>query len=180
MEGRVLPVEEIRIIFERFAEGNPYYIPLLLSYYCGFSADEAFGLTFECVQPGTVISGFGVKYNRSDNELYFTPSPFRKVVVNRDVEMALRRAINRNLCASGMKYRPVYHIDEKGRLNVKSGMPVSLVNLRPDGTFVSPLGINHVARVIHGKKGNFSYPDPKWRIEDMIASGEYYNIRVNN
>lgn len=175
MDGRVLPVEEIQAIFERFAEGNPYYIPLLLSYWCGFKVDEAFALTEECVLSGTVFSKWSVKYNRNDNGLYFTTVKEEKCAqVPACVENAIRRTINRNLCAAPTNYRPVYYIDKKGCLNVKSGIPISLVNLRSDGSFVSPLGINHVARVIHGKKGNFRYPDSEWKFEDMIESGKYY------
>ena len=175
VKGRILPLEEIRAIFERFAEGNPYYIPLLLGYYCGFNVEEAFALTFECVQPGRVYKKFAVKYNRDNCVLYFKKACEQGYVEAPSmVEKPLRRAINRNLCAAPTNYRPVYYIDKKGCLNVKSGIPISLVNLRSDGSFVSPLGINHVARVIHGKKGNFRYPDSEWKFEDMIESGKYY------
>lgn len=175
MAGRVLPIEEIEMIFNRFPEGNPYYIPLLVGYWCGFTADQAFALTFECVQPETVLSGYSVKYNRSDNQLYFYRGVDRKTAVPMGVEKALRRAINRNLCITATHRRPNYYIDKKGRLNTISGRRVLLINLRPDGTFVSPLGLNHIARVIHGKKGDYEHPDPEWKFEDMIASGRYYN-----
>ena len=57
-------------------------------------------------------------------------------------------------------------------------MPIFFLNIREDGSFISPQGINHVARVIYGKKGKFEYVDPEWKFEDMITSGYYYRHKI--
>lgn len=43
----VVPKDMIAKIFERFPEGEPSFIPLMLGYRCGLRLGEAFGLTWE-------------------------------------------------------------------------------------------------------------------------------------
>ena len=43
----VIPKDMIAKIFERFPEGEPSFIPLMLGYRCGLRLGEAFGLTWE-------------------------------------------------------------------------------------------------------------------------------------
>ena len=57
-------------------------------------------------------------------------------------------------------------------------MPIFFLNTREDGSFISTKSINHVARVIHGKKGNFEYVDPEWKFEVMITSGYFYRQKI--
>ena len=48
----VLDADTIRRIFERFPEGHPMHIPLVLGYRCGLRLGEAFALQWEDVDFG--------------------------------------------------------------------------------------------------------------------------------
>lgn len=175
-EGRVLSPVEIVAIFKRFPEGNPYYIPLFLAYAYGMEKDEAFAITIDDARdPDWIITTRKVKYNRSNNQHYISKAKDRYgyyITSDREVEKVIRRAaINR------MDVKACHRVYD-GRINTKKGLPIFFLNVREDGSFISPQGINHVARVIHGKKGKFECVDSEWKFEDMITSGCYYGHHI--
>lgn len=45
----IIKPEEFRSIIERFPEGSPYYVPLMIGYYTGLRISETFGLTWNDV-----------------------------------------------------------------------------------------------------------------------------------
>lgn len=175
-EGRVLLPAEIVAIFKRFPEGNPYYIPLFLAYAYGMEKDEAFAITIHDVRdPYCIITDKKVKYNRSNNQHYVSKDRDRYgyyLTSDREVEKVIRRAVINRMNIN------TYHRVYDGRIGEKKGHPMLFLNVRKDGSFISPQGINHVARVIHGKKGKFEYVDPEWKFEDMITSGYFYRHKL--
>ena len=46
-ERTVIRPEDFRKILERFPEGNPFYLPLMIGYYTGLRISEAFALTWD-------------------------------------------------------------------------------------------------------------------------------------
>lgn len=46
-ERYIIQAEEFKRIIERFPEGSPYYVPLMIGYYTGLRISEAFGLTWK-------------------------------------------------------------------------------------------------------------------------------------
>lgn len=177
MKGRVLPDKEIRAIFKRFPEGNSYNLPLRLAYEAGLSKEEAFGMEachYRLIKDTPYLKVLDtIVYNRKDNQLYFVPSEnVRYIEISQDLVEAFQKAQKRTLSLSSIKDTPVYYCGNKGRLNTKGGIATRLVNLREtDGTFVSPQGINYVARIIHGKEGRIDYVDPEWQWDDLVATG---------
>lgn len=180
-EGRVLPAAEIVAIFKRFPEGNPYYIPLFLAYAYGMEKDEAFAITIDDVTKydDRIKTTKKIKYNRSNNRHYISLASYAfgiYINVDPEVNKIIRRAVNYRI---NPKHTDVHFRDSRtGRIGTKGGEPLFFLNVREDGSFISPQGINHVARVIHGKKGKFKYVDPEWKFEDMITSGYYYRHRI--
>lgn len=178
MKGRILPDKEINAIFKRFPEGNPYNLPLRLAYEAGLSKEEAFGIEGRNYR---VIYGIPylkvldtIVYNRKDNQLYFVPSEnTRYVAINQSLVEAFQKAQKRALSLSSIKDTPAYYCGNKGRLNTIGGISVRPINLRDtDGTFISPQGINYVARIIHGKEGRIDYVDPEWQWDDLVETGK--------
>lgn len=180
-EGRVLLPAEIVAIFKRFPEGNPYYIPLFLAYAYGMPKDEAFAITVNdaTMYNDRIKTTKKIKYNRSDNQHYISLASYAfGIYINDDPEVnkIIRRAVNYRIAS---KHTDVLFRDRRdGRIGAKRGEPLFFLNAREDGTFISPQGINHVARVIHGKKGKFEYVDPEWKFEDMITSGYFYRHKL--
>lgn len=178
-EGRVLLPAEIVAIFKRFPEGNPYYIPLFLAYAYGMDKDEAFAITVNDVRDASyIITTRKVKYNRSNNQHYISKARDcygHYIASDREVENVIRRAVINHFHKN---HRVINRVCYDKKINTKTGMPIFFLNTREDGSFISPQGINHVARVIHGKKGKFEYVDPEWKFEDMITSGYYYRHKI--
>lgn len=87
----------------------------------------------------------------------------------------IRRAVTNHFHKN---HRVINRVCYDKKIDTKTGMPIFFLNTREDGSFISPQGINHVARVIHGKKGKFEYVDPEWKFEDMITSGYYYRHKI--
>lgn len=178
MKGRILPDKEIKAIFKRFPEGNPYNLPLRLAYEAGLSKEEAFGIearNYRVIKGTPYLKVLDtIVYNRKDNQLYFVPSEnVRYVAIGRDLVEAFQKARKRILSLSLIKDTPVYYCGNKGRLNAKGGIVAQPLNLREtDGTFISPQGINYVARIIHGKEGRIDYVDPEWQWDDLVATGK--------
>lgn len=47
-----LDVNAMRRIFERFPESSPFYVPLMIGYYCGLRVSECFALTWDDIDLG--------------------------------------------------------------------------------------------------------------------------------
>lgn len=178
MKGRGLPDKEIKAIFKRFPEGNPYNLPLRLAYEAGLSKEEAFGIeahNYRVIKDTPYLKVLNtIVYNRKDNQLYFVASEnVRYVSIDQNLVEAFQKVQKRTLSLSSIKDTPVYYCGNNGRLNTKGGIVVHPLNLREtDGTFVSPQGINYVARIIHGKEGRIDYVDPEWQWDDLVVTGK--------
>lgn len=158
MRGRVLPREEIEAIFKRFPEDNIYYLPLLLAYECGLNKGEVFGLTTKSVRKGSeyLYIHYNAYFDRKLNQTILIQITERRVYAPRVVHKALQNSMD--LYFNRATSRLIDYVDE------------GLLMVRPDGHYITPQGINYVARVIHGKTSHIDYVDPDWRFEDMAVS----------
>lgn len=176
-ERGVISKEEAVAILERFPEGHPCYIPLLLGYRCGLRLGEAYGLLISDVDLYNKVLHIRhqIQYEESTNQLYFTPPKYCLVGQGRDVKLdddtakILRRHIDRIESTRASMGHLLYFVDEKGMLNTdRNGEAVFLLNVRMnDGSFIGPRTMQHVSRVIHGKTGKFNYVDPTWDYHTM-------------
>lgn len=158
MRGRVLSPEEIEAIFKRFPKDNPYYLPLLLAYECGLSKGEVFGLTTKSLRKRSdyLHINYNAYFDRKLNQTILIRVPEKRVYAPRVARKALQNSMD--LYFNKPTPRLIDYVDE------------GLLMVRPDGSYITPQGINYVARVIHGKTSHIDYVDPDWQFEDMAVS----------
>ena len=177
----------VEAVFDRFPEGHPCYIPLLLGYRCGLRLGEVYALFIEDFD----------KYNKKlyirrqiqfneNNELYITdlkycnPGEYRVIDLDNDTCKILSRHVNKILASRPVMNHKQYYISEDNIVNEEYGEPVYFMNVRySDGSYISPRTMQHVSRVIHGKESYFDFVDPTWdfhmfrhtHTSDCIAAG---------
>lgn len=170
--AKVLTKSEIDAILERFPEGTPYYIPLILGYRCGLRIGEAFGVLIDDVDFKNRVLHVRrqIQYDyKNIGRHYFTEPKYCLPGQGRDIDLddetwrILRRHVNKIVGLSTVLRFPPYYMDEQGYLTKDCGKPVYPINIRlTDGTYISPTTMLYVSRIIHGKEGRFSNPDPDW------------------
>lgn len=176
---RALPKEEIDAIFERFPEGHPDFIPLLLGYRCGLRLGEAFGVMINDVdlKERCLTVRQQIQYDGEQNRLYFTdpkycnPGETRTIYLDEDTWRILKRHIKKlTQCRVVLSY-PTYYVTKERYFTDKNepgAKEIYPLNIRPeDGTFIAPRTMQNVGRVIHGKTSNFACPDPLWDFHSM-------------
>lgn len=130
-------VKLVTVIFERFPEGHPYHIPLLLSYKYGLDKDYIFNLQISDVNRREHILG----------DLYLEECDWKVLIRHiRKVEQ----------CRSVMNHKQCY----------KDGKPVYYLNVRyTDGSYISKQCMNHASRIIRGKEGNLPITATWWNFQ---------------
>lgn len=173
----IISKEEAIAILNRFPEGHPCYIPLLLGYRCGLRLGEAYGLLINDVDLDNKVLHIRrqIQYEESTNELYFTqpkyclPGQGRDVRLDDNTVKILRKHINKIESTRISMGHLLYFVDEKGVLNTeRNGEMIFLLNVRMnDGSFIAPRTMRHVSRVVHGKTGKFDCVNPTWDYHTM-------------
>lgn len=175
-ETKTCPKRLVNAIFDRFPEGHPCHIPLLLGYRCGLRLGEAYGVLIEDVdyRNKRLYVRRQIQFNEQ-NQLYFTapkycnPGEFRVVDLDSDTCRVLIRHIKRIEASRPVMNHKQYYISEEGVVNTEAvGRPIYLLNVRlSDGTYISPRTMQHVSRVIHGKESYFDCVDPLWDFHEF-------------
>ena len=163
--------ELVDAIFERFPEGHPCYIPLLLGYRCGLRLGEAYGLLIEDFdrRNKTLTIRRQIQFNEH-NELYFTdpkycdPGECRVIDLDADTCKRLTKHIQKIETLRPLMRHKQYWMDSNGVVNeTGNGKPIYFLNVRyDDGSYISPRTMQHVSRVIHGKESDFNKVDLNW------------------
>ncbi len=175
-EQKACSKELINAIFDRFPEGHPCYIPLLLGYRCGLRLGEAFGVCIDDIDRRNrkLIVRRQIQFNDETNELYFTdlkycnPGEIREIELDLDTWRILMRHINKIESARVVMRHKQYYESDNRILNETSGKPIYLLNVRlSDGSYITPRTMQHVGRVIHGKTSNFSCVDHLWDFHQL-------------
>ncbi|BAK97524.1 putative site-specific recombinase [Oscillibacter valericigenes Sjm18-20] len=183
-ERRPVTAEEWSQIMERFPEGHPAHIPLLLAYRCGFRLGEVFGLMWSDVNfdQETITINRQIQISESTKKWTFTApkyDSYRTITVDRNTLNVLR-------CERGKQIRARAYYDEyyvintvqdaaedihmdSGSLEVDgTGVPVSMIMVREDGSYIQPRTMQHVARVIHGTyKEGHPVISPDWDFHSL-------------
>ena len=127
----------VTVIFERFPEGHPYHIPLLLSYKYGLDKSYIFNLQISDV-------------NRKEpklGELYLEAE---------DWKVLIRHIRKIEQCRSVMYHKQYY----------KDGKPIYYLNVRyTDGSYISERSMNYASRIIRGKEGNLPITATWWNFQ---------------
>ena len=171
-ERRPVTVEEWAQIMERFPEGHPAHIPLLLAYRCGLRLGEVFGLMWSDInfEQETISVNRQIQMNETIKKWVFSApkyDSYRTIMIDSNTLDVLFREQSKQIRARAY-YNECYTVNtvqdtevdihmDSGRLEPNGdGIPVSMVMVREDGSYIQPRIMQHVARVIHGtyKKGH--------------------------
>lgn len=181
------PKTLVNAIFDRFPEGHPCYIPLLLGYRCGLRLGEVYGLLIDDFDKANqkLIVRRQIQFNEN-NELYFSdpkycnPGEYRVIDLDTDTCRILARHIAKITAARPVMNHKQYYVNSDRIINESEGEPIYFLNVRlSDGSYISPRTMQHVSRVIHGMEGNFDCVDKDWdfhlfrhtHTSDCIAAG---------
>lgn len=165
------PKSLVKAILERFPEGHPCHIPLLLGYRCGLRLGEAYGLLIDDFdrKNKTLTIRRQIQFNEL-NQLYFTdpkycdPGEYRIIDLDADTCRQLARHVQKIEALRPIMRHKQYYMSEDGTVNEDGdGKPIYFLNVRyEDGSYISPRTMQHVSRVIHGKESKFDNVDLKW------------------
>lgn len=156
-----VPEEVMDRIFERFPEGHPAHLPIMLAYHCGMRLGEVFGLTWENVdlESGTIYVKQQVLWSLEQHEYRITPPKYdscRRIKLDCVMHDLLKRERKRQLegrLKYGTEYKQLY-IDENNVLNKeRRGSPINMVNVREDGSYVQERATQHYKHVIKTELG---------------------------
>lgn len=162
-------------IMERFPEGHPSHLPLMLGYWAGLRKGEAFGLCWEDVDfdAGTITVNRQIQYEKGGaaaskrgqtatlQTMFFTAPKYdsvRTIRISSQLLSLLRRtyAMQRRARLVYGPYYTEYHVDEERHLIEDPGDPdhrIHLVCCRENGTYVRPNTMQNTITVIQKRLG---------------------------
>lgn len=181
--------DEWNQIMERFPEGEPSHIPLVLAYRCGLRLGETFGLMWEDVNFDNAKLRIDrqVQMNEEEKLWEFQPpkyDSYRIIELDTATLELLKREYDKQQRAKvyyDKHYKQLYvdkvtpseHFIDSGFLSTNvSTQPVHMIMSRESGEYIQPRILQHVGRIIHGtyKKG---YPV-------ISADWDYHSLRITH
>ena len=157
----VIPRYVMDKILERFPEGHPERIGIMLAYHCGLRLGEAYGLIWDDVDLiwGSIYLQRQVQWDAKNHVYVIVPPKYdsnRRIKMDNEIWEFLKREKKRQeqgRLEAGDKYEQLF-IDEHRRLNTdRRGEPIYMVNTRPDGTYIQPRVTQHAAHIIKTELG---------------------------
>lgn len=145
----------IKKLFERFPYGHPAYIELLLGYSCGLRLGEAFAIDLEKdldLENGYLYVNHQVQIL---NDYWTLVEPkyqsYRKIKLDAFTNNILKEYTKKHFDSIPYygKYYKQLLINEKHQLNYDVGLPIHLLSVRDDGSYIQPRIIQNVGRVVH-------------------------------
>lgn len=156
-----VPEYALTKIFERFPEGTPAHVPMMLAYHCGMRLGEVFGLSWDDVDLdyGIINVRQQVQWSQEKHEYRIAPPKYdscREIRLDFVILGLLKRERARQAEGKlkyGEKYKQMF-IDENNILNTeKRGVPINLVTVRPDGSYIQERCTLHYNKVIKNELG---------------------------
>lgn len=159
-----IPKDKIDAIFDRFPKGHPSYIPLITGYYLGTRLGEAFALTLDDFdfENNTVNICKQVQWIAKKKCWYMkSPKYDSRRVISMPKEYAdIVREKFEQVEKDKMYYEDLYtryYLNEDNEINTDGdGREITLLNIRPDGTYIQPRTLQHTSYVIHNE---LNYPE---------------------
>jgi len=160
-ERDAIPREVMAKVFERFPEGHPSHLPMMLAYHCGLRLGEVFGLSWDDVdlkEGMLLVQRQAQRYDRAKCWRLVPPkyNSIRRIRMDNVMLELLKREWKRQESGRfqyGEKYSQLY-IDEDSYLNTENrGEPINMVNRRVDGTYVQARTTLNTSTVIRKEIG---------------------------
>lgn len=156
-ERQVIPKAIIAKILERFPEGTPCHIPLILGYKAGLRIAECFALTWDDFnyEKGTLRINKQIQMNESSKMWTFKPPKYgsaRIIPLDEDTIALLHREKIRQKetrLLYGSMYKLLY-VDENDQLG-ESGTVIDMMMRREDGSYIQSRCMQHYSRTIRGR-----------------------------
>ena len=185
-----IPKEDMDKVFERFPEGTPNHLALMIGYRCGLRLGEIFGLTWQDIdfEKKTLSINRQVQWQADksrknkeetngtseagDGYWYFSEpkyGSYRTIDIDDTLLELLRREKKKRDKAEAYyeEYYKRYYVDyplilggvEPASLQViapiltEGKYEVDFINVREDGSYITPRTTQHTASVIHHKLG---------------------------
>lgn len=173
----------IERIFERFPEGHPSHIPLMLGYKCGLRVGEVFAITWDCVdlETGKIHINKQVQWNPAEQWWFFSNPKFnssRTINLDNALLELLKRERQRqdnDRLHYGEMYPLYYENDARGLVTSldgsSMGTPVELMLVRPDGSYIQARTMQNASSVIHHELGikDFTFHSLRHTHATMLA-----------
>jgi len=183
---KYLPPHVINKIFERFPEGHPAHIPLMLGYRCGLRLGEVFAITWDCVhwENGQIHINKQVQWNSEKQWWFFTKPKFnstRTIDLDNGLLELLKRERKRQDAGKAMYeelYTVYYENDARGLIPSPDGSstvtPVELMLVRQDGSYIQARTMQHTSSVIHHELGikDFTFHSLRHTHATMLAEAD--------
>lgn len=175
----VLSDNFIKKLFERFPEGHPAYIELLLGYTCGLRLGEAFAVDIE------KDIDYKEKYLTINHQVqlingYWTLVPpkygsTRKIKLDNFTFEKIKHIRQKHL-KSKLYYGEFYKqlkINSKNQLNTQNGNSINLLSTRDDGSYIQPRIMQNVGRVVHYQL----YNDKDYISKEEFEKYDFHSLR---
>ena len=154
-----IPREVIAKILERFPEGHPSHLPIMLAYHCGLRKGEVFGLSWDMIDLDQGILYVRRQMQRCKGHKYWQLvqpkySSDRRIRLDPVIWDLLQRTREYQLKRRehyGRRYI-VTHIDEEGHLG-EGGEEIEMVIIRDDGKFMIPEVTHNISYVVRNELG---------------------------
>ena len=168
----VISQQDWKRIIDRFPEGHPSHIPLMLGYYAGLRLGEAFGLMWRDIDfsNGTITINQQVQYDetirssdgsmkrRTSIQALYLSDPkyesFRTFKASSRL-LGLLKAERSKQLQNRQKYMEYYsnYFESENRMILDqkqsdTDIPIYFVNVRENGTLIRPRIMQHTSRVI--------------------------------
>lgn len=166
---RVITHEEIKEILERFPEGSPHHIPIVIAYHTGLRIGEVMGLTWQDIDlEKNTLDVNKIIINR-EGSWYFedpkTPTSVRNVKIGKTLSDILKRHKKeqmKNKLKYGIHFTQTYILEEtRGnetlrnlvefpvKLDAGTMQAINLVCSKENGEMVTPNTFKYASRVIN-------------------------------
>jgi integrase len=161
-----IPADKIEMIFKRFPEGHPSFLPLTIGYRCGLRLGETFALTWDCIdfEKKTLTVNKQIQWSEVKQHWYFSNpkyNSFRTIEIDDDLVAIFKREKERQerACYSYGNLQTKLYVDSDRNLvteKTDDAEPIDMVMKRDDGTYIQPRTMQHATSVIHYE---LEYPD---------------------
>jgi integrase len=163
---KIVTLDQMQIILNRFPEGHSCHIPLQLAYRCGMRLGEVFALSWDDIDFDDCTIDINKQIQMDEHSKLWTfTNPkydsFRKIKMDSIITSLLQKTKDGHEKAKeyyGDHYTQLLTNDKK-QLNTAEGTPIWMINSREDGTYIQPRVTQHLGRVIHYQLGfkDFDY-----------------------
>lgn len=154
-----IPPDIMQSIFERFPEGNNFYIPLMIGYHCGLRISECFGLTWDDVDFDNGYIDINKQLQKNKTCWVFNNPKYnsnRRIKVGTTLLKALQQHKKKQLeneifygefyTNTYIKDNVLYEYPKSLNIQLKG---VSLICRKENGEFLTSDSFKYCTRIVH-------------------------------